>query len=177
MITPQAKKSMDTIFMKSVRQNLGRLTEDTVTVLSVADTAAKFQEKNIIIFTISSFIFRLLTIFHFDETSALRRYFLEGNGDRELEDVLYEKGNLCCGAMNRELLKNFGHLGMSTPYLLGWECLEFIGDLKPGHLARFEIRLPDDAVMRASICCCENAPIDFKFDEAHEEETGELEFF
>ena len=177
MITPQGKKSIEQIFQKAARQNLGRSPEDKIHVQLLSDSSPVFKEKKVILFTISSFIFRLLTIFHIDETSAIKAYYLANNADRPLLDVLYEYGNLCCGAMNRDLVSHFGHLGMSTPYLLERDSIVFLNGLKPGHTARFELRLPDDIVIHATVSMCENAPIDFKFDDVEEESTGELEFF
>ena len=177
MITPQGKKSIEQVFQKAARQNLGRSAEDKIQVQILSDSSPPFTEKKVILFTISSFIFRLLTIFHVEDTAAMREYYLDSKSDRSLLDVFYEYGNLCCGAMNRDLVNHFGHLGMSTPYLLERDSIVFLKDLKPGHTARFELRLPNDLVIHATVSMCENAPIDFKFDDVVEESTGELEFF
>ncbi len=178
MITQQAKKGIEAIFLKAARSNLAKQDEGPLSITLLPEAvSAPFSEKTIIVLTISSFVFRLLTIFHIDENAATEAYFKAGSSDMSLVDVVSELGNLCCGAMNRELLKSFGHLGMSTPYTLGREVMDFIPDLKPGHIARFEIKISEAVSFHVTLCMCENAPIDFRFDEAHEEETGALELF
>lgn len=164
--------------MKAARNNLGKQDDEPLSIALLPEAVtAPFSEKTIIVLTISSFVFRLLTIFHIDENAETEAYFKAVASDMSLVDVVSEQGNLCCGAMNRDLLKNFGHLGMSTPYTLGREVMDFIPDLKPGHIARFEVKITDTVSFHVTLCMCENAPIDFRFDESHEEETGALELF
>lgn len=178
MISQQAKKSIESIFIKAARVSLLHDSSDQMAISLISDAEVEdIPEKTMIVLTISSFVFRLLTIFHINQDASTEQYFGRGAGDMSLIDAISEKGNLCCGTMNRELLKSFGHLGMSTPYVLGRECMEFLKELRPGHIARFEIVINDTVRLHVTLCMCENANIDFVVDESHEEETGALELF
>lgn len=180
MISEQAKAGVDYIFIKAARANLALSADDTCEITPEPELPVnEFPEKTIIILTISSFLFRLLTIFHIDEDdAATREYFTKGSTDRSLLEVVSEIGNLCCGAMNRDLLHHFSHLGMSTPYTLTSQSMAFLDELKPGHVAGYAVTINGSVNMHVSLCLCEYAPIDFTVDmAAAEEETGELEFF
>lgn len=179
MVSEQAKKGIEHVFIKAAKGNLALSSDDTVTVdLLPANRLAEINEKNIVVLTISSFLFRLLTVFHVDETPVTRRYFNKDGGDRTFEDGFSEVGNMCCGAMNRDLQRYFPHLGMSTPYMLSERCVPFLKDLNPGFTARYTITINGSVQLHATLCLCEYAPIDFAVDmSAEEEETGALELF
>ena len=135
-------------------------------------------EKQILVLTVASYVFRLLTIFHVDSDSATASYFLRADSERVFSEVFGEIGNLCCGAMNRDLGRYFPHTGMSTPYLLESRCLPFLSELKPSYVAQHRININDSLVMHATLCLCAYAPIDFRVDtEIAAEATGELELF
>lgn len=179
MISQQAKQGVEYIFLKAAKASLVLDPGDTCDVAPISDAkVAEFPEKKIIVLTISSFLFRLLTIIHINEDAATTAYFKREASDKSLTEVVSELGNLCCGAMNRELLHHFGHLGMSTPYVLGRESMAFLKELKPGHVAAYALTINDSVQMHVTLCLCENAPIDFVVDtSAAEEETGALELF
>lgn len=179
MISEQAKQGVEYIFLKATQANLVLSPDDSCEITPMTDIGvADFPEETIVVLTISSFLFRLLTIFHINEDAETREYFTKGASDKSLVEVLSEIGNLCCGAMNRELLHSFPHLGMSTPYVLSRQCMEFLNELKPGYVAGYAININNTVQMHASLCLCEYAPIDFSVDmSSAEEETGELELF
>ncbi len=137
-----------------------------------------FLEKDIIVLTISSFLFRVLTIFHIGEDKATKDYFLKKSSNLSLMEVFAEVGNLCSGAMNQELSQHFPHLGMSTPYTLSSQCLSYLSELNPGHMSRHAITINGSARLQATICMCGYAPIDFTVDKTATLDTsGELELF
>lgn len=179
MISEQAKEGVEFIFMKAAKSNLALGGDDVIEILPVTDMAVtEFPEQTVIVLTISSFLFRLLTIFHIDDTQELRDYFTRGSNERSLVEALSEIGNLCCGAMNRDLLNYFPHLGMSTPYALDSKCMSFIDELKPGFVGGYAITINNAIQLHASICFCEYQPIDFAVEmSAAEEDTGMLELF
>jgi hypothetical protein len=179
MISLKAQASIDHIFTSSVKAHLPIGEGDSCEIERVTDKkAGEFPEKTIVILTISSFLFRLLTIFHFDENPATRDYFAGGVADKSLDEVFSEAGNLCCGAMKREVSRHFPHTGMSTPYTLSSRCISFLDELKPSYTARYAITINGSVQLHATVCVCNYAPMDFVVDKsAEEEETGALEMF
>ena len=64
MISEQAKEGVEFIFMKAARSNLALGADDVVDIQPETDMAVtEFPEQTVIVLTISSFLFRLLTIF------------------------------------------------------------------------------------------------------------------
>lgn len=179
MISQQAKQGVEFIFMKAAKASLVVDPADSCVVTPVTGSKVnEFPEKTIIVLTISSFLFRLITIFHIDESRVNADYFTKHAAGKTLIEVLSEIGNLCCGAMNRELLQHFPHLGISTPYVLDSKCMAFLTELKPGHVSCYEITINSTIQMHVSLCLCEYAPIDFAVNmSTTKEETGELELF
>lgn len=180
MISQQAKQGIDHIFTQSVRKSLILDPADVCDIEMLPESASnKFPEKDIVVLTISSFLFRVLTIFHIGEDSATRNYFLRNAPNKSFTEVFSEISNLCSGAMNSELLRYFPHLGMSTPYTLSSRCLPFLNELiNPGHLSRHAITINGSARLQATICMCGYAPVDFAVDRtAAAAATGELELF
>ncbi len=179
MISQRAKQGIDYIFAKSVKANLALASGDVCDIQMLSgNKSGEFSEKNIVVLTITSFLFRVLTIFHVDEDAATRNYFLKEGSDKTFLEVFSEIGNLCVGSMNRDLLRHFPHLGMSTPYTLDSRCIQFINELNPAHLSRHAITINDAVRLQATLCMCVYAPIDFVVDRsAVEEETGGLELF
>lgn len=179
MISHQAKRSLDEVFCKSAQLRLTAEESDACVVTPIDEaTAAAIPEKLILVLTIASPVFRLLTLFHFDECAAMREYYLGEKVDRPFREVFGEIGNLCCGAMNHELGRVFPHLGMSTPYVLDGRSLAFLNTLNPAHRSHFSIAINDAVRMHATLCMCAYAPVDFSVDmESTEDTTGELELF
>jgi hypothetical protein len=131
--------------------------------------------------TSASFLFRLLTVFHLRGGAVANAYFGRGRADAPPTEAFGEVANLCCGAINRELARYVPHLGMSTPYVLHSPCLQFLADLSPQHVARFDVVINRDVQLGATLCLCGSAAIDFSpVTVAAAEEpasTGDLEFF
>ena len=179
MISEQAKNGVNLIFTRAARANLALTPSDTIAIeqlpgIQTADTA----EKRILVLTVASYVFRLLTIFHINNDAATENHFTRSDPERVFGEVFRELGNLCCGAMNRDLGKHFLHTGMSTPYLLESQCLAFLNALKPAYVVQHRIVINDSVVLHATLCLCAYAPIDFRVDtQMAEEATGELELF
>ena len=181
MISEQAKQGIDYIFAKSAKASLVLDQSDDCTINALSGGKCDpFREKDIVVLTISSFLFRVLTIFHIGDDPATRDYFLKKtvNKSKSFSEVFSEIGNLCSGKMNHELLRYFPHLGMSTPYTLSSRCLPFLSELNPGHLSRHDIKINGSAHLQATICMYGYAPVDFTVDRTEvAEETGGLELF
>lgn len=181
MISEQAKQGIDYIFAKSAKASLVLDQGDDCSINALPGGKCEaFREKDIVVLTISSFLFRVLTIFHIGEDQETRNYFLKktANKSKPFSEVFSEVGNLCSGKMNHELLRYFPHLGMSTPYTLSSRCLPFLSELNPGYLSRHDIKINGSAHLQATICMCGYAPVDFTVDKSEVvDETGALELF
>jgi hypothetical protein len=179
VVSEQAKQGVNYIFTKAVKANLSMSSSDIVEVAQLPDQGfANVSGKNMIVLTISSYLFRLLTIFHVNDDRATEDYFAKSQPERDFHEVFGEFGNLCVGAMNRDMGKHFLHLGMSTPYVLESPSLPFLNELKPAYLARHQIGINNDVSLHATLCLSAYAPIDFRVDtDVVEEETGLIEMF
>ena len=179
MISEQARRGVNLIFTRAAAINLAVAPTDRVEVVPLDGHGLTVPpEKNIMVLTIASYVFRLLTIFHVDTDSATEAYFTRSGAAGEFRDCFGEIGNRCCGAMNRELGRYFQHMGMSTPSMLESKCLPYLADLDPTYLAHHRIRINDALVLHATLCLCAYAPIDFHVDhEVAPETTVELELF
>ncbi|MFM0637932.1 hypothetical protein PQQ63_14620 [Paraburkholderia metrosideri] len=179
MITGNAKDSFDRIFRKAAQARLPQEAGDTCEIVPLAEAGTgATKDTQVVALTISSIVFRLLLIVHFDENGSTRDYYLKQLDERSFQEVFLEICNLCCGAMNQELLRYFPDLGMSTPYVLSARCLGHLSELKPGLLSSYSITLNGSVQLAATVCVCAHAPIDFVADTGVIEETsGELELF
>lgn len=183
MITEQTRHSLDGIFTRAVQSRLALHAGDTCEVRPLLrDRDPKHGQEedsnSMVVLTISSLHFRLLLMFHIDETPETRAYFAGEVEGRCFREVFYETANLCCGAVNQELLKHFPDLGMSTPFTLDSRCAMFLRELDPGFTARYAIVINDTLRLSATLCLCDYATVDFAWDDsAVEEVSGELELF
>lgn len=177
-ISDSAKQGLDRIFSRAAGACLALADGDSVAVDPLPRGIFIEPPGQLLVLTIANFAFKLLTIFHVEDNRAAQRYFSKPDAGLGFADVFPELGNLCCGAMNRELGAYFPHLGMSTPYPLDRQCLPFIDVLKPAHLAQYRIVINGDLVLHATLCLCAYAPVDFRYI-ASEPETasGALELF
>ncbi|EFP67588.1 Uncharacterised protein [Ralstonia pickettii] len=177
MIRSNAQESFDRIFRKAARTRLVRQAEDMCQIGTAAEGDSVNGEEALIL-TISSIAFRLLLVLRFDESDATRTYFTGEGAGRSFEEARLEIGNLCCGALNQELLQVFPDLGMSTPYVVSARCLPYLDVLKPGYVATYAVTINDMVRVDATVCVCAHAPLDFVADVSDEVESGgELELF
>lgn len=133
---------------------------------------------DVVVLTISSIEFRLLLVLHCGEDARAHEYFTRGQGGIPFGEALQEVGNLCCGAVNQELVRHFPDLGMSTPYALSARCVPYLEELKPGLITSYKVTINNSVHLDATICVCAHAPVDFTADIGAEAEScGELELF
>jgi len=93
VISEQAKEGTDFIFNKAVKANLLLGADDTIEVVrELEKPPAEFPEQTIIVLTISSFLFRLLTFFHINDDAPTREYFCRGSTDKALTEVIARLG-------------------------------------------------------------------------------------
>lgn len=177
MISSNAQDSFDRIFRKAARSRLALHAEDTCDVVTAAQGDAVGGEQAMIL-TISSIAFRLLLVLRFDDEDNTRAYYTGEAPGRSFDEACLEIGNLCCGAVNQELLQVFPDLGMSTPYVVSARCLPYLDALKPGYMAAYTVTINDAVRVAATVCVCTHAPLNFVADVRDEvESSGELELF
>lgn len=178
MISSQAKDSIERIFIQAARS---RLTVDSAHSCEVVPVVSPDKgtaiDTNVVVLTIASIDFRMLLMLHFSADDATRRYYV-GDAQRPLLEAVMEVGNLCCGAMNQQLVEWFPDLGMSTPYALGSACLRYLDELEPDYVATYEVTIEQTVRLGATLCVCASAPLDFVANVADmAESAGELELF
>jgi hypothetical protein len=179
MISQEARAGVDLLFTRAARATLTGGRDDAIDIAPMPHgKPAPFTEKHMVVLTISSYVFRLLTIFHVNDDVATRNYFLRGNTQNDFFEIFTEIGNLCCGTMNRELGKHFPHLGMSTPDILENKSMPFLDALKPGYVSRHHMLLNNTVSLHATLCLCAYGAIDFTVSRVEmEDAAGALEMF
>ena len=181
MISVRSSECLNQLFMCAVRTHLAISPTDTVDVIPLgANTLAPAPEKQMVVLTIASYLFRLLVIFHIDANRATIEYFCQKDLDRSVTEVFGEVGNLCCGAINRALGQQFLHLGMSTPYVLDSQCAQYLSTLNADFLSRHRIEINGAPMLHATLCLCTYAPLEFTVAPDSDTEmsgSGELELF
>ncbi|WP_027796695.1 hypothetical protein [Paraburkholderia acidipaludis] len=176
MIGAQAKDSIERIFFSAVRT---RLVTDAQHHCEISPRPAEAaQGAQVVVLTISSMQFRLLLLLHFEDDEATRRYYM-GDTQGSLTESFMEFGNLCCGAMNQQLVEHFPDLGMSTPYALSSACLPYLRELKPDYVSTYALTLDGSVRLGATLCVCSQTSLDFVAaqTETANEGAGELELF
>jgi len=189
VISAHARDSFERILHKAARTRLARSADAPCEIAPLAvqqadasDTTTNIELKvrhtNVVVLTISGIDFRMLLVLHFDEDDATRAYFVGDDQEKSFREAFLEISNLCCGAINQELLGYFPDLGMSTPYVLSARCVPHLMQLKPNHLASWDITLDGSVSLAATLCVCAHAPLDFNADVSVTQDSGgELEMF
>lgn len=144
------------------------------------------RERKAVMITVSSYLFRVLLFIQFDQNAGTVAHFAELEGiapgemseERFLDSVM-ERGNLYCGAFNRDLAEFFPHVGMSTPCILDRSSLEHVSALQPAVTRHYVTDLGRDATLHLTLALCAFSDLDFAYEPgaAEEESTGEMEMF
>ena len=176
-ITPAARKSFDHLFSAAVRANIGQQATDDIAVTPAAAPAGKGEQpRTLVLLTCASLRFKLVAVFQVVNEALAHAYFGSNDGSTDAMEVLFERGNLCCGAMNRDLLSHVPHIGLSTPSRLNGLATHVLALLKAEHVSHFAIRVNGDHVLDAALCMRGRAKVDFVVDtRVAAVETGELE--
>jgi hypothetical protein len=179
LVSDQTKQSIAAAFRRAAEASLVRDSGDSCSVVTVDERSGMPPlESDLLLITISSWAFRLLTIFQVSESPMTRDYYIRGASDRTLDDAFGEFANLCCGAMNRELSVQFRQLAMSIPYKLSRPCIGFLDQLQPQYQSRFQITINESIQLQATICLCCQVPVEFATTgNGINHDGGELEMF
>ena len=179
MITHAAQESPERIFFQAART---RLTVDPMHVCELVPAARRDAGQGpraeVVALTITSIGFRIVLLLQFADDDATRDYYAGRGADQTLREAAMEIGNLCCGAVNQQLVEHFPDLGMATPYVLSGDCMAYLDALEPAHVACYDLTIASAARLRATLCVCASTPLDFVAQVADvEESAGELELF
>jgi hypothetical protein len=179
MLSEKTTKNIADAFRRAAGATLVRAAGDACSIVSAAGPDPRVKlGPNLLMITISSFTFRLVTVFQVSEEQPTRDYYT-GGAQSTLEEVFAEVANMCCGALGRELSGQFKHLAMSIPYGLESQCTAFLQELAPRFQASYDITINDAARLRVTLCMCCNRPVEFQPAPAVEvsHAGGELELF
>lgn len=184
-VSDRARNGLDYFVAQAAKNSL--VPPGTACEVMPDDDAAVPKAPDVVMFTVSSYLFRAVLLLQFDHDLATRAYVAglagtpadEMQGERFL-DAMNERGNLFCGAFNRDLVPFFPHIGMSTPCVLRRNSVEHVVAVKPSYHRRFKCELSPGVVMYFTLALCADVDFDFPFVPRAEEETdtaGELEMF
>lgn len=184
MISDSARDGFNRLLSQSLKGSLAPSAEDSFE-LTVLPDLGEVKESKFVILTISSYLFRLMVLIFFSPHETTKQHFANINNvsaaemnDQAFFDAIAERGNICCGILNRELGHHFAHMGLSTPNILDKECSSKLNALGCSHIQHVRVDINSSVHFHASICVCEYADLDFVVDATEEEDsTGELEMF
>ncbi len=179
LISARAQQSLEVMLRWAVQSRLVLQPDDTCTV-TPADVRpdADAAEGIVVVLTISSMGFRFMLLLRCRDDAQTHAYFTRGGMAGALREALLEVGNLCCGAINQDLVRHFPDLGMSTPYVLGAQSLRHVDSLKPDYRADFDVVIGTSVEMGVTMCLFTRVALDFVVGEdVTETSDGELELF
>ena len=178
MLSEQTTRNLAEAFQRAAAATLVRNAGDACSIVSAAGSNPGAQlGSKLLLITISSFVFRLVTVFQVSDEHLTRAYYTDG-AVNTLEEMFAEVANMCCGALNRELSVQFKHLAMSIPYGLESQCTAFLDELRPSFRTSYDITINDAARMRVTLCMCCSRPVEFAPPAAVVSHAGgELEIF
>lgn len=183
MLSQSAKDGFDLLLTQSLKSSL--VPSGGEAQISVLTDVADIPEKKMVVLTVSSYLFRLMVMFYFNQDSATRDHFSRLNNIAEEDmdeqtfmDAIAESGNLCCGILNRDLGSFFPHIGMSTPNVIDKDCAAYLQKLNCQHVQHFAVDMDQSPRFHVTLCVSAYAEIDFSVSaEELGSDTGELELF
>ena len=184
MISEQAKDGFNYLLQEALKNNLVASSSDVFEIETVEDVG-EIKEKEIVIMSISSYLFRIITFFYFtlndatkDQFSKIIKVQAADMDERAFYDALGEFGNMYSGSLNRDVGKYFPYVGLSTPIILEKNCADHMNSLGCGHIQHYRIAVNSSAKFHASLCICDYADLDFIVEKAAADVSGgELEMF
>jgi hypothetical protein len=190
MISQQAISGLETLFEHSIHEHSahGQSGRSQVARRAQQDFLAGESPRHLVVQSISSYMFRIVTLFNFGKDMPMRSHLaailrstsarMEGSA---LLDGYAELANLICGSVNRGLSAVFPHAGMSTPFALDHACEQYVALLNPTLTHAYQIETDQAARFNMLVCICvaRGSRLDFAIDQSAEAQSGsgELELF
>lgn len=183
LVSQSARDGFDQLLQQALKASIVPANENAE--ISVIEDITTISEKKIVVLTVSSYLFRLMVMFHFTPDAATKGHFARLNrvdagemGEQGFMDAIAEAGNLCCGILNRDLGRFFPHLGMSTPNVIDKQCAAYLQKLNAAHIRHFALDVAGSPRLHVSLCVSAYAEMDFAVSPDEEDvSTGELELF
>jgi CheY-specific phosphatase CheX len=183
MISERAQHALTLMVVRAVKNSPLVIQGGPIEVHSV-DKISHVPASRVVALTVATYAFRLTFLIHFSSDAATRTHFAAVNRMNAADmdesmflDAIRECGNICCGSLNRDLVRLFPHIGMSTPNLLDRQCLAYLERLGRGVVQHFEPVSSSSAKFCITVCINDFDDLDFDGDFACAEDTGELEMF
>lgn len=185
MLSSSARDGFDLLLMQALKGSLIPSDEQAEVSIVNADDFNGMRDYQMVVLTISSYLFRAMVMFHFVSDKPTREHFARLSclpepemSEQAFIDAIAERGNLCCGILNRELGNFFAHIGMSTPNVIDQQCAAYLSTLRHQHVQHFAVQLTQSQRLFVTLCVSAYDEIDFQVDPAATAaETGELELF
>lgn len=188
MISPRAISSIEGVFEKSLLENANTPHQGELRKLMPEVLHAPGRpQSHLVVLGVSSYLFRIVTLFDFPADAATAAYFGERAGAGQhleggaLHDACGEFVNMVCGSANRNLQTVFPHSGISTPIVLESACAKYLDALDPTHRQSYEVKIDDALNFHLTLCVCvaSGSTLDFHIDlqTAENDSAGELELF
>jgi len=179
LLTEQSRLGLERALHSAIKTHLVRDSADVCVISRSEKALPPSTDGKLIQITISSFTFRLIVMFHIDESPTLSAYFKGLHREAVLEEAFYEVANLSCGALNRYISRDFRHLAMSIPYTLDAACGAYLSELRPEHVSTTIVTINDTIRIALTLCLCCQAPVSFQAapPQAESGSDGALELF
>ena len=182
MISASACASLDRMFVHSLQNTFFTPEGERAAVTQVAQSLPDAGAQMVVLM-IASHTFRLVMALHFPQAGEALRLLVPDSdggdaGPHAFRDQMSERGNMCCGMVNREMGRFFAHTGMSTPQIIDSRSGPFMTALPHAYATHWRVAVDARLHIDASLCMHNRAPMDFEWHaHAQQEVTGELEFF
>jgi hypothetical protein len=179
VLSDQSRQGLTSAFERAARATMVRSQDDVCEIMAEpSEATAAVGTDPLLVITISSFAFRLMTLFHVVDNDANRAYFVPAGAGCTLQEGFAEVANLCSGALSREMSPIFPHMAMSIPSRLNAQCIDSLAQLKPEHTSRHTIAINNTVQVTVTLCMCCSAPVDIPVTIAQQQAaSGELEIF
>jgi len=155
-----------------------------------ATTTIHGEFKEFVLLTITSPLFRVLTVIHLNNDQATKSFVanklstaVDALTDDRFYDYISEVGNTLCGSIKRSLNVHIPSLGMSTPNRLVSGSMKYMFSQKPGFESYQHIEINGQTLFECGVYVCNDVELDFDFTtttsntQVEEADCGELEFF
>lgn len=190
MITSTAIASFEHLLKNALLDHCALLSDSGCIVNFLPPAVNREIGKNhrLIAISISTYRFRVVTLFEFPPTLPIAHALSNGRSAPEPEiranvshDAYPEFVNMVCGYVNRGLQAKFRHSGMSTPFTLETGCQAYLSILDPDYVLRAEAAFSDSRqiFVMLAVCVADGVELDFQAEigTAANESAGELELF
>ncbi|MET1114606.1 MAG: hypothetical protein ABWY08_06555 [Comamonas sp.] len=183
MISPSAAASLDRMFVHSLEGSFVAASGERALVEPLAQACPETGAQMVVLM-IAAHSFRLVMALHFPRSAQALGWLAPPGVEADVDvaqgyrDQMSERGNLCCGMVNRELGRFYAHTGMSTPHIIDSRSAPFLTAMPHEYATHWRVTVDAQLHILASLCLHTRAPMDFEWHaDAQAEVTGELEFF